>query len=87
MIADEPFDIENCHLPAATMKSLIINDYVRRDVKEFKTNGINITTYMIKKAEMYKIHISEDVRDFSKHQAFRDFYSSFTLDDLCLLGY
>lgn len=97
MFGGEPINIEDCHLCYKSAKSLhgsitkmknrVVRDYAKRDRMEFQKSGVNFTLYMIEKAQKYKIKVTSLALQYSKEKSFKEFYSTFTLDDLCVLGY
>jgi hypothetical protein len=97
MFGGEPMDIENCHLNYKSARSLhtsikrmknrVVMDYAKRDRMEFEKSGVNFTLYMIEKAQKYKIKVTSLALQYAKEKSFKEFYSTFTLDDLCVLGY
>ena len=67
-----------------------IYSYADRDNEIYEKTGVNALVFMYEKAKMYnmKMHQSlHNVEDLIKERDYRGFYSLFSLDDLCVLGY
>lgn len=67
-----------------------IYSYADRDYEIYEKTGVNALVFMYEKAKMYNMKMKrslQDVQDLIKERDYRGFYSLFSLDDLCVLGY
>ena len=67
-----------------------IYTYADRDYEIYEKTGVNTLVFMHEKAKRYKMEIQRSlhvVEDLIKERDYRGFYSLFSLDDLCVLGY
>ena len=67
-----------------------IYTYADRDTEIYDKTGENVLVFMYEKAKMYNMKLKSsvvDIKDLIKERDYRGFYSLFTLNDLCVLGY
>jgi hypothetical protein len=67
----------------------VIYSYSERDSEIYCNTKVNVLKLMYEKSKKYKLTPSrpEDIEDIVAQRRFREFYSLFTLEDLCVLGY
>jgi hypothetical protein len=67
----------------------VIYSYSERDSEIYCDTKVNVLKFMYEKSKKYKLMPSrpEEIEDIVAQRRFREFYSLFTLEDLCVLGY
>lgn len=85
-------DIETSTLEPKILLQYVIYSFAERDNQIFYTTGENVLQTMVDKARRYKLAMKvdispKDVDQLVKDREYRKFYSLFSFDDLCVLGY
>jgi hypothetical protein len=85
-------DIETSTLDPEILLQYVIYSFAERDSQIFYASGKNVLESMVKKARRYNLTFQnkmkpEDVDKLVKDREYRKFYSLFSFDDLCVLGY
>lgn len=85
-------DIETSTLDPKILLQYVIYSFAERDNQIFYTTGENVLQTMVEKARRYKLVLkvdisSKDLEQLVKDRDYRKFYSLFSFDDLCVLGY
>lgn len=85
-------DIETSTLDPEILLQYVIYSFAERDSQIFYSSGENVLENMVKKARRYKLTFKgkikpEDVDQLVKDKEYRKFYSLFSFEDLCVLGY
>ena len=81
-------DIESSKLDDKTLTKYIINAYVERDERIYSENGINTLIFAWEKVKAFKLdYKNKDIETFIKEKNYFLFYSLFSIQDLCVLGY
>ena len=83
-------DIETNRLLSEQQKRYyVIYSYSERDTEIYQDTKVNVLKFMYEKSKKYKMipSCTDDIEDIVAQRRSREFYSLFTLDDLCVLGY
>jgi hypothetical protein len=82
-------DIETSTLEPKILLQYVIYSFAERDNQIFYTTGENVLQTMVEKARRYKLtmKVDKDVDQLVKDREYRKFYTLFSFDDLCVLGY
>ena len=68
----------------------IIYTYSERDEEIYNNTGVNTLEFMHQKVNQYSLtprRSTESIYEIIKQRRFREFYSLFSMADLCVLGY
>ena len=68
----------------------VIFSYSERDAEIYKDTKVNVLEFMYEKSKKYDMiprRADEPIEDIVAQRRSREFYSLFTLNDLCVLGY